>query len=345
MKLFKKAVSVALIILLSSYLFVPVGAEVISVENYDLKIPDFSYPITPESDSWGDYTVLEKVRMLAIPEERLSVMSDEELVSAVASYPFLVDIYLYGDSVSDGINVARSYFSALDELLSRNSGLSSLYAYGVQPAQLLLAKTSSQISEDDHFVSKALIDIYNASISSKAIDSNNSVNASYTTPNGTPLAVSYYTEVHTQEEHRQLDINQIVNVYAVTLLTPGSCLYNCHFYAWYMRGSSLYVNYAWLNNPSAYMTDGSYNLVYQGSPNNSTYTANINYNDIIFYGSLSGSMNTWHSAIYRGTTGSGAPLASQPCVSKWGDYGVFQHAIANVPAGYDSSIISAWRMA
>lgn len=344
MKLFRKIIAISLSVLLFSAILIPATADVIASDDYALQIPDFTYPITPKSENWFDYTVLEKVSMLSIPEEKLSIMSDAELVSAIASYPFLVDIYLYGDSVSDGISVVRCYFSALDELLSRDTGLSSLYSYGVQPAELLMASTFSEIPEDDHFISKALIDIYNASIRENTIEQNRSVNASYTTPNGTPLQVLYFNENHTEDEHRQLDINQIVNVYGVTLIKPGSCLYNCHYYAWYMRGSLLYINYVWINDPSPYMTDGSYNRVYQGNPNSISYTTDISYNDIIFYGNLSGDKNTWHSAIFRSNANNGAPLASLTCESKWGSYGIFQHAMGNVPAGYDTSVISAWSL-
>ena len=95
-------------------------------------VTHYSYPITPESEDWFDYSVLAKVEMLRIPEETLKNMTDEALVAAIAEYPYLLDIGLYGNCYEDGIEVCRTYFSALDELLNRDTAQEALKTYGVR---------------------------------------------------------------------------------------------------------------------------------------------------------------------------------------------------------------------
>ena len=51
----------------------------------------------------------------------LKKMSDQELVSAIADYPYLVDIYAY-DSIGEGIDKLAENCDAYAELISRESG-------------------------------------------------------------------------------------------------------------------------------------------------------------------------------------------------------------------------------
>lgn len=309
---------------------------------------EYVYPITPESDDWFDYTVREKVEMLRIPEQTLINMTDEELIAAIISYPYLVDIYLYSNYVSDGIETVRTYFSALDELLSRDTGLNAIGTYFTSTSSASTMSASPQNHPSYSFEQNALADIYLACNSYQAKSAYREPERLHfiLTPNGTDLYPAIYTEEHTHTEHQQIDINKIVSVYGATLIEPGSCVYNCHYFAWHLKGNVNADIHAWLDDPSAYMTDGSYSRIYSGSINTWHYETSIRYGDIIFYGSISnpGECNTWHSAICIYNSVTGGPIASVTCISKWGRYGVFQHAMGNVPAGYDTSHISAWRI-
>ena len=91
------------------------------------------------------------------------------------------------------------------------------------------------------------------------------------------------------------------------------------------------------------MSDGSYECVYSGDMFTAINASGIQYEDIIFYGTSSTSINRLHSAIYIGSSGSSASLASGMCKSKWGQAGVYIHAMANVPAEYYTGEISIWR--
>lgn len=125
----------------------------------------YVYPITPDSEDWAYMSVLSKVEMLKIPQNVLDAMSDEQLIQAIADYPYLVDIYVYGSSAAEGIETASGYFSALKELLSRDSAKESLLSGGVELACAYLASGYAADADGaaDHrvFVSGALMDIVN----------------------------------------------------------------------------------------------------------------------------------------------------------------------------------------
>lgn len=347
----KKLMCLFLVVIFCANAVLPISAiDIIdgnAVVSTDYDIDHYTYPITLESEDWFDYSVMEKVEMLRIPQEILSRMTSSALITAIEEYPYLVDIYLYGIGPEDGVDVSRSYFSALDELLSREDGIADLMAYC---ADALTATASLQNTVTDDaigFELTALMDIVNSVSENVASPAVVLPTTSYVlTPNGSRVMGFLYIEEHTRAEHQTYDISQIVNVYGVTLVEPGSCVYNCHHFAWYLNGD--YANdelsKLWINNPSPYMTDGSYTRVYSGTLNTLTYSTNIRNGDIIFYGNLSDSGDDWHSAIYIADAVTGAPISTQMCISKWGKCGVFRHTMGNVPAAYNTSSISAWRL-
>lgn len=91
------------------------------------------------------------------------------------------------------------------------------------------------------------------------------------------------------------------------------------------------------------MTDGSYTKTYTGNINTPHCATNIRCGNIIFYGSTS-KLSTAHSAICTDTSITAEAVKGLKCVSKWGSYGIFSHDLDDVPAGYDTSTISAWRL-
>lgn len=89
-----------------------------------------------------------------------------------------------------------------------------------------------------------------------------------------------------------------------------------------------------------YMTDGSYSLVMSGMNSNSLSAQS---GDRVFYGTAAGVV-TSHSARLVSSPSVYA-LGSRMARSKWGIYGVFEHAISNVPSAYldAQSNVSVWR--
>ena len=334
---------VVLFNLLLSLFIIPVVASSDRTVTDVQETEQFVYPINATSSQWDFLSIKEKVDMLRIPDETLECMSNKELIEAIAEYPFLIDIYVYGNTINEGIQVTRKYFSALDELLSRDGSYVALIEYALPIAEQCLAKAGSEHSNEashNRFVAAALMDII------KTLDEDiNELNTIYDsrlfgdytttrilTPNGSEVVARIYTETHDDTFHADKD-QEICEQYGVELLAPGTCLYNCHSYAWYLRETT---NPYWIEQTTAYRTDGSY--IHMATPSLGTMTNaySIAYGDIIYYG------NNSHSAVFCGNPMSGAPVATQYAISKWGKLGLFRHTIANVPYEYDTSSLQVW---
>jgi hypothetical protein len=89
-------------------------------------------------------------------ESYLSEFTDEQLVHAIADYPYLVDIYAYG-SMEEGLQIFSEYCSAYSELLKRDNGYEAFVKYGNE----LVASYKNNPREDGRtdFVSMAILDI------------------------------------------------------------------------------------------------------------------------------------------------------------------------------------------
>lgn len=118
--------------------------ETVELEHYD-------YPITSASPEWGGMSVTEKVEALKIPTEQLKDMTDEELIRAMADYPFLIDLHVYGKSTGESIETLRGYCSALDALLSRQSAVAALNDYGRKLADAYGRAAESDSEETGHY--------------------------------------------------------------------------------------------------------------------------------------------------------------------------------------------------
>ena len=116
------ALCVAAVIVVS--LFSVIGA-VRAEDAYSIDTP-YEYPIKPGMDEWDE--ILDhaaKIEMLQIPEHILDEMTTRALAETVMDYPFLIDMYAYGDT-SLGYEVVSETFNGLAELESRPDALSTL---------------------------------------------------------------------------------------------------------------------------------------------------------------------------------------------------------------------------
>lgn len=95
-----------------------------------------------------------------------------------------------------------------------------------------------------------------------------------------------------------------------TRLATSTSKYNCHSYAWYLQSTS---NSYWMDNPSAYWSDGSYTSGTKAVGSKITYTQ---------------SNSVTHSGIVS-TLYSGASLINfvdlVDVTSKWGEMGLYKH--------------------
>ncbi len=142
------------------------------------------------------------------------------------------------------------------------------------------------------------------------------------TPKGSSVAVGVLKsgkEFSTQEKTQNK--NYIAaNFPAATYISESTKKYNCHSYAWYSQSTS---NGYWMENPSKYMSDGSYKK------------GGYKVGNIAYYGS-----NANHSGVVSSVK---VGLAGCYIKSKWGVYGVYNHFYNYGP--YGSSNITYWTKA
>ncbi|MBT2287412.1 hypothetical protein J7E78_28385 [Paenibacillus polymyxa] len=283
----------------------------------------FEYKITPSDQEWAKLS--NKQEMLdatRIPIDVLKKMTTEEVVNAVINYPLVINIYAY-DSYEAGLKALAEDSDAFRELLTRPDAGNELLD------ELQFQKTfSSDSSLEELTLSVLLTDtaIWK-SVSDKQLAKDlvlSATNSTVRTPKGTSVPVIIRGEELTATQRTQLN-NSYINSYpSATFVSTSTSKYNCHSYAWYSDSTS---NTYWMNDPSSYMTDGSYssftNLI------NAVIGTRVYYD----YGEHSG-------IVYQ----AGGPLASPKylkVISKWGMAPLMKHQADYSP--YASNNLTLWK--
>ena len=125
--------------------------------------------------------------------------------------------------------------------------------------------------------------------------------------------------------------NYIKNTYPnATILAQPSILYNCHSYAWHSASTS---NKFWIDDPSKYMSDGSYKYLGTISSSSSSVTGAVNGNKA-FYKNTDDTYN--HSAIIYNST---------LYTSKLGSNCLIRHAQAYCPYWFNTTKIKIYARA
>ena len=136
--------------------------------------------------------------------------------------------------------------------------------------------------------------------------------SSVTTPKGSRVATIYNRTPELTSTEKKAMRQEIAAIYPnVTYLRAATVKYNCHSYAWHSKSST---NKHWMNNPTKYMTDGSY-YRYTSSPRTGmkAYWYTGDHSGIVSRITYSGGVNTFY------------------ITSKWGAYGLYEHLISNCP--------------
>ncbi len=313
----------------------------------------YEYEITPEDPEWELLeSVEDKIAACRIPTDILKKMTDEQLIQAIFDYPFVYDVFVYS-SIEMGVQSLAETCDAYAELITRNSARDALIQVASEQSETMRISLSAEDEIKNEILAALILyqeNIKNnlsaeeikivdeiSSITDVRYETNNDVSflnneGEIKTPNNTIVPYVVYDCQHADSDfHATIDQNH-VETYGVTLLSGGSCKYNCHSYAWYSQSTS---NTYWIPNPSPYLTDGSYTKVVAGI---STTSLNAALGDKVLYGTEASPI---HSAVIVNNT-SGAPLATRIVDSKWGLSGLFRHTVTNVPPLYELDNVSAW---
>ena len=326
-----------------------------AINSNEEKIVKFDYPVKPGTEEWKKLDLSSRRKACEIPENILKKLTTKQLVDIVLEYPYFMDIYAF-NSIQVGFKTIYDRFNGLRELLERKDAGSeliekyktmnviekgnSLQMFDFANIEVLLGqeKILNQLSLSD---SNELFEIasikyeqkknnvkfgFTVPIFYKTINEQNNVTYyNVYTPQGTAVQVFKMLDYSpdTPEEIQKGNDYVDNNYPSVTIIREGTKGYNCHSYAWYSQSSD---NEYWMQNPSAYMTDGSYGLIEHSWATTGTK---------VYYGS-----NADHSGIVNGRVlgppAPGTTLMDLILVeSKWGAYGLIKHRIKDCPFEVD----------
>lgn len=114
------------------------------------------------------------------------------------------------------------------------------------------------------------------------------------------------------------------DIYGINPVSNPTVKYNCHSYAWYRQSTS---NPYWMNNPSKYLTDGSYTEVGKIETEVGDRMVYYNSNDDTYDGIS-------HSAVITDYTDYPKSKRTFVVKSKWGMLGLYEHSWSNCPYYY-----------
>lgn len=344
------------------------GLNVVAVS---LDLPSFfktdSLYSVVNTKEWKMLGKEDRVAALQFTDDELRNLSDDELVYAVVTYPFFIDIRVSSSS-KIGFEDIYPTFTALKELtrrgglvddinnlyvsLSTSRSVDSTYdknAFYMQNIEVLVAQPIIYNATDTIVLSRMYSTILEEieSFSQEMNEINYDVNlfknslyesgynlsqleistvpdrsallacteywgsctyATVYTPNGSDITVIRYINDFTATYKAQIADEISITYPNAVLQSNATPFYNCHSYAWYSATTS---NRYWMNDPSDYMSDGSY---IQGG----TIVAGMK----IHYATKD------HSGIVTGVVGYGIGVKS-----KWGAAGLYTHQYNDSPYG------------
>ncbi len=270
-----------------------------------------------------------------VSKTEVEKMTTSALVETVVKYPYLVNMLAF-DSIEYGIEAVSSYFPGLKVLLERPDATQELTNYyNREISEEFL--TESQKKEED------LIQLYILKLlevlSFRAENGTSQLrlgSATVRTPRNTPVSVTIYEAwIEIAAHNSWMDLQFLSELaaqnyasaadYGWSTRFPNAVMldtynyYNCFSYAFYMPATT---NRYWMDDPSAYMTDGSYVTTSYASANNRvTYVGS--------YGNIA------HAGIVNSVSGNSITVTS-----KWAYGGLYRHSVYDCPfyIGYASSV-------
>lgn len=294
----------------------------------------YSYPIVTDSD-WKNMTRDERLEACQIPNDVIDKMTTDALFNSILNNPFMIDILAF-DNYNEGFKKVYEEIQALQCLIKRGD-FSSVFMINckllnskdsiVNKRIKLIYSSILLVQPDIEGIltladKEAIIDSFNNNTALTGSVKDNIVAATTThvhTPEGTEVTVYNQSGITDWTASEKSDINaQWLAAYPnILIVSNPTKKYNCHSYAWYSTSTS---NYYWMDDPSAYMSDGSYDNVSQSTM-------------------LVGDKVHWNNGSHSGIV-KGVGQSSCKFVSKWGPSGVYIHYPNDCP--YSGSV-SRWR--
>lgn len=291
---------------------------------YTVDMP-YDYPVKPGSVEWASFTThQEMIDACQIPTDILAQMTTKALVETVMAYPLFGDIFVW-DSLDHGYQVICNTFNGSAELLEREDAYEAICEYEHNSIM------TSDVASTDNSTYSTLISEYFDVVKSTAMPNVKLYtqqprvsSATLYTPKGS-AGFAYYNltceDVGIKESELKEQNDYFKSVYPrATEVSTYTTAYNCHSYAWHSTATS---NKYWINNPSPYITDGSYRSRKRGdSPqvkDKVTYTQKA-------FDDGEKDIEISHSAIVQSTAGNTIKVRS-----KWGMCSLFDHAVDYSP--------------
>lgn len=299
----------------------------------------YEYPVLPGTVQWQEMTKEERYASCYVERAIAENMTTEALLQTVLDYPYYDNVYAY-NSFAEGLMYVSEYCPPLQVLLERDATMATIESYVSDVTVMDILYDGKNGFNHNQFDAQALLK-YLSLCKESAGDNDNSVRSVSTyvyTPRGTAVSVvqnygwpeiSNISGVQLNATAAAAKNQEYLALYpGVTLLRDSSPKYNCHSYAWYSTSSS---NNCWMDDPYAYISDGSY----------VSATSLVAGNRITY--KRSGTNVIIHSGIMN--TANGLEI------SKWGPFGLFKHEIDNCPyspsnpvnSNLGSITINQWR--
>lgn len=337
-------------------LMIILSTQIIWASSETYSYPDFS------SDSYSDIIDHnEKVSLCQLPDSLMNDLPTDELLNWVLDYPLLAEIYAY-DNEQIGFNAVYEQFNGLQELFTRNDAGEKILekyentqiikntsentssVFSIAYLEILLMQEdilnqfdSDKMSEVFDEVNEKYIDkkqyptIYGITADTayktlevQDINEAKTMRASGTvyTPKGSAVSVFNYTPELSSAEKNELSAWVKNNYPNASEKSTATRNYNCHSYAWYSQNTN--TNKWWMNDPSKYMSDGSYQK-----------QSYAKVGQRIYYGASGNEHSGIVSALGRGGYNS-------YITSKWGQMPLVYHFYTDCPYWTDNSDISFW---
>lgn len=283
----------------------------------------YEYPITPDmKEEWLELSLTgNRWEACEIPEDILSRLTTSALVETVANYPLMVDLFAF-DTIEEGYQVIKGRFNGLEELEKRMNEepttVTNSFYQCLQSFETRNEKTNWEVVKEDYFRNIFSILEENATFTYSSIENTPRYTTTYVlTPNGSQVSAKYGrvwadtddTSRAIAQSRQNVLMQTYTTMYAIQPLDPS---YNCHSYAFYSQDAS---NPYWIDNPWAYINDGSYIRTYGNTPGN-----------VVVYLKSNGALS--HSGFVTSAYTDGS---LQNVTSKWGHYGVFRHHYTDCP--------------